>query len=81
MTEVIYAIQGAIAVVLGFWAYNRFTKRWTSALGDDVVSGYINDVGYVAGEGRFRYRILWIFSSWQAVFWLVCAALEAFSRL
>ena len=51
MTEVIYAIQGAIAVVLGFWAYNRFTKRWTSELGDDVVSGYINDVGYVAGEG------------------------------
>ena len=51
MTEVIYAIQVTIAVALGLWTYNRFAKRWTSTLGDDVVSGYVNDVGYVAGEG------------------------------
>ena len=51
MTEVIYAIQATIAVALGLWTYNRFAKRWTSTLGDDVVSGYVNDVGYVAGEG------------------------------
>ena len=51
MTEVIYAIQVSIAVVLGLWAYNRLAKRWTSILGDDLGSGYVNDVGYVAGEG------------------------------
>ena len=51
MTEVIYAIQVAIAIVLGLWTYNRYAKRWTCTLGDDVVSGYVNDVGYVAGEG------------------------------
>ena len=79
MTEVIYAIQVAIAIVLGLWTYNRYAKRWTCTLGDDVVSGYVNDVGYVAGgRGRFRYRVLWIFGRWHALLWLVRSALEAF---
>ena len=51
MTDLIYAIQVVIAVVIGLWTYDRFAKRWTSTLGDDVVPGYVNDVGYVAGEG------------------------------
>ena len=51
MTDLIYAIQVAIAVVIGLWTYDRYAKRWASSLGDDVVSGYVNDVEYVAGEG------------------------------
>ena len=51
MTDIIYATQVVIAVVIGLWTYHRYAKRWTSTLGDDVVSGYVNDVGYVAGEG------------------------------
>ena len=51
MTDLIYAIQVVIAVVIGLWTYDRYAKRWTSTLGEDVVSGYVNDVGYVAGEG------------------------------
>tara|TARA_B100000900_G_C20586746_1_gene719920 strand:+ start:1528 stop:2022 length:495 start_codon:yes stop_codon:yes gene_type:complete len=51
MTEIIHATQVAIAIVIGLWIYNRFAKRWTATLGDDVVSGYVNDVGYVASEG------------------------------
>ena len=50
-----YAIQVVIAVVIGLWTYDRYAKRWTSTLGDDVVSGYVNDVGYVAGEGEFGH--------------------------
>ena len=51
MTEVIHAIQVAIAVVISLWIYNRFAKRWTATLGDDVVTGTVTDVGYVALEG------------------------------
>ena len=36
---------------MGIWTYNRFVKRWTSTLGDHEVSGYVNVVAYVAGEG------------------------------
>ena len=45
MTDLIYATQVVIAVVIGLWTYHRYAKRWTSTLGDDVVSGYVNDVG------------------------------------
>jgi len=55
MTDLIYAIQVVIAAVIGLWTYDRYAKRWTSTLGDDVVSGYVNDVGYVAGEGVFGH--------------------------
>ena len=50
MTEVIYFIQVAIAIVISFWIYNRFAKRWTATLGDDVVTGTVTNVGYVASE-------------------------------
>ena len=59
MTEVIYAIQVSIAVVLGLWAYNHLAKRWTSTLGDDVVSGYVNDVVYVATDVRCKEQRRW----------------------
>ena len=51
MTEVIYFIQIEIAIVISFWIYNRLTKRWTATLGDDVVTGTVTSVGYVASEG------------------------------
>ena len=51
MADLIYAIQVAIAVVIGLGTYDGYAKRCASTLGDDVVSGYVNDVGYVAGEG------------------------------
>ena len=49
--EIIFALQVVALVVILLWTYDRYAKRWTSTLGDDVVSGYVNDVGYVAGEG------------------------------
>ena len=51
MTEVIYFIQVEIAIVISFWIYNRVAKRWTATLGDDVVTGTVTSVGYVASEG------------------------------
>ena len=48
MTEVIYFIQVEIAIVICFWIYNRLTKRWTATLGDDVITGTVTSVGYVA---------------------------------
>ena len=51
MTEIIHAIQVAIAVVISVWIYNRLAKRWTATLGDDVVTGTVTSVGYVASEG------------------------------
>ena len=51
MTDVIYAIQVAIAVLISLWIYDRLAKRWTATLGDDVVTGTVTSVGYVASEG------------------------------
>ena len=51
MTDVIYAIQVAIAVLVSLWIYDRLAKRWTATLGDDVVTGTVTSVGYVASEG------------------------------
>ena len=62
MTEVIHAIQVAIAVVTSLWIYNRFAKRWTATLGDDVVTGTVTDVGYVASEGGGSILVSYAYS-------------------
>jgi len=62
MTEVIHAIQVAIAVVTSLWIYNRFAKRRTATLGDDVVTGTVTDVGYVASEGGGSILVSYAYS-------------------
>jgi len=62
MTEVIYFIQVAIAIVISFWIYNRFAKRWTATLGDDVVTGTVTNVGYVASEGGGYIAVSYAYS-------------------
>lgn len=62
MTEVIHAIQVAIAVVISLWTYNRFAKRWTATLGDDVVTGTVTSVGYVASEGGGYISVSYAYS-------------------
>lgn len=51
MTEIIYAIQVVLTVVFALWTYDRYAKRWSAILGDDVVTGSVVDVGYVQSEG------------------------------
>ena len=62
MTEVIHAIQVAIAVAINFWIYNRVAKRWTATLGDDVVTGTVTSVGYVASEGGGYISVSYAYS-------------------
>ena len=62
MTEVIHAIQVAIAVAINFWIYNRIAKRWTATLGDDVVTGTVTSVGYVASEGGGYISVSYAYS-------------------
>ena len=62
MTEVIHAMQVAIAVVTSLWIYNRFAKRRTATLGDDVVTGTVTDVGYVASEGGGSILVSYAYS-------------------
>ena len=62
MTEVIYFIQVEIAIVICFWIYNRFAKRWTATLGDDVVTGTVTSVGYVASEGGGYISVSYAYS-------------------
>ena len=62
MTEVIYFIQVAIAIVICLWIYNRFAKRLTATLGDDVVTGTVTSVGYVATEGGGYISVSYAYS-------------------
>ena len=62
MTEIIHAIQVAIAVVISVWIYNRLAKRWTATLGDDVVTGTVTSVGYVASEGGGYISVSYAYS-------------------
>ena len=62
MTEVIYFIQAEIAIVISFWIYNRLAKRWTATLGDDVVTGTVTSVGYVASEGGGYISVSYAYS-------------------
>ena len=62
MTEVIHAIQVAIAVAINFWIYDRVAKRWTATLGDDVVTGTVTSVGYVASEGGGYISVSYAYS-------------------
>ena len=62
MTAVIHAIQVAIAVAINFWIYNRVAKRWTATLGDDVVTGTVTSVGYVASEGGGYISVSYAYS-------------------
>ena len=62
MTEVIYFIQVEIAIVICFWIYNRIAKRWTATLGDDVVTGTVTSVGYVASEGGGYISVSYAYS-------------------
>jgi len=62
MTEVIYFIQVAIAIVICLWIYNRFAKRLTATLGDDVVTGTVTSVGYVASEGGGYISVSYAYS-------------------
>lgn len=47
MTEIICAIQVVLAVMFALWTYDRYAKRWSATLGDDVVTGSVVDVGYL----------------------------------
>ena len=49
ITEIIYAIQVAIAVVIALWTYDRYAKRWTAILGDDVANASVYDVADMSG--------------------------------
>ena len=51
MTDIIYAVQVVLAVVFALWTYDRYAKRRSATLGDDVVTGSVVDVGYVQSEG------------------------------
>jgi hypothetical protein len=62
MTEVIYFIQVEIAIVICFWIYSRFAKRLTATLGDDVVTGTVTSVGYVASEGGGYISVSYVYS-------------------
>jgi hypothetical protein len=62
MTEVIYFIQIEIAIVICLWIYNRFAKRLTATLGDDVVTGTVTSVGYVATEGGGYISVSYAYS-------------------
>jgi len=62
MTDVIYAIQVAIAVLVSLWIYDRLAKRWTATLGDDVVTGTVTSVGYVASEGGGYISVSYAYS-------------------
>ena len=58
----IYAIQVAIAVLISLWIYDRLAKRWTATLGDDVVTGTVTSVGYVASEGGGYISVSYAYS-------------------
>ena len=47
MTAIIYAIQVVLAVIFATWTYDRYAKRWSATLGDDVVIGSVVDVGFL----------------------------------
>lgn len=62
MTEVLYVIQAALAFVMGLWAYKRCAKRWSSTLGNHMVTGTVTDVGYVASEGGGSVLVSYAYS-------------------
>ena len=47
MTEIIFAIQVVLSVMFALWTYDRYAKRRSAILGDDVVTGSVVDVGYL----------------------------------
>ena len=47
MTDIIYAIQVAIAVVVALWTYDRYAKRWSATLGEEVVEGSVHRADFV----------------------------------
>ena len=42
MTEIIYAIQVVLAVMFALWTYDRYAKRWSATLGEEVVEGSVH---------------------------------------
>ena len=49
ITEIIYAIQVAIAFVIALWTYDRYAKRCAAILGDDAANASVYDVADISG--------------------------------
>ena len=49
MTEIIYAIQVVLAVMFALWTYDRYAKRWSAILGEDVAHASVHDVADMSG--------------------------------
>ena len=47
----IFLIQIVITIIIFLWSYDRFSKRWSTALGRYSVDGAYTRVDYIAGEG------------------------------
>ena len=47
MTEIIYAIQVVLAVMFAMWTYDRYAKRWSATLGEEVVEGSVHRADFV----------------------------------
>jgi hypothetical protein len=47
----ILLIQVVITIIIFLWSYDRYAKRWSTALGRYSVEGAYSRVDYIAGEG------------------------------
>ena len=47
----ILLIQVVITIIIFLWSYDRYAKRWSTALGRYSVEGAYTRVDYIAGEG------------------------------
>jgi hypothetical protein len=48
----ILLIQVVITIIIFLWSYDRYAKRWSTALGRYSVEGAYSRVDYIAGQGK-----------------------------
>ena len=58
----ILLIQIVITIIIFLWSYDRFSKRWSTALGRYSVDGAYTRVDYIAGEGA-SYMVSYVIRS------------------
>ena len=68
MTEIIYAIQVVLAIMFALWTYDRFAKRWSATLGEEVVKGSVHRADFVPVGRRIShfYPLAGVRRRWQA---------------